>query len=113
MVPDNSPDEAAFRSILEQATNFGRCTEIALQVGNSQKEKALKRALELVVHYDEAIYVYMASNDSGLQNEAIAKAINITDDFNHLDFWVTKAPTDELKALAKTKLNQLKKEVNR
>lgn len=111
MSQEISPEDAAFRNILGQANTFEKCLEIALHIGNSKKEKALERALDFVTYYDEAVYVYMASNDSELQKIAIKKAIILTEDFQHLDFWTVKAPTDELKALAKSKLNQLRREV--
>lgn len=113
MSQEISPEDAAFRNILGQANTFNQCLDIANHVNSQQKEQALKRALELSVHYDEAIYVRMASNDSALQNQAISKAISLTEDMEHLDFWAIKAPTDELKALAKTKLDKLKKEAKK
>ena len=110
MTQADSPEEAVFRSMLEQADNFGKCVELANHVSNSQKEQALKKALGLANHYDEAIYVNMASSDPELQKQAITKAISVTNDSLHLNFWITRAPTDELRALAKAKLKKLKRE---
>lgn len=108
MVP-NSPEEAIYLNMLEQADTFAKCFEVANHADNSLKEKALKKALKFVQHYDEAIYVNMMSNDPELQKQAISKAISITNDPISLDYWATRAPTDELKAKASTKLKELKK----
>ncbi|MBN1325840.1 hypothetical protein JW977_02565 [Candidatus Falkowbacteria bacterium] len=108
-----NPEDAAFNNILEQANTFEKCLEIALQASSSKREDALKKALSFVKYYDEAIYIYMASNDSNLHLVAIKKAIELTDDTTHLDFWIIKAPTDILKKMARDKLKEQKNKSGR
>lgn len=108
-MPNASPEEMIFLKMLEQANNFKQCIELAHQTANSQKEQALKKALELSNDYDEALYVYMASNDPKLQKLAIKKAITLTKNFQNLEYWKNRAPTSELKTLAKKRLEELKK----
>jgi hypothetical protein len=107
--PAQNADEAAFRNILAQQDTFGKCIDISAHASPSQKEQALKKALGYVKYYDEAVYINMASNDQELRKQAIAKAISIACDPLSLEFWITRAPTDELKANAEAKLKELKK----
>jgi hypothetical protein len=109
MVPD-SPEEAIYLNMLKQADTFAECIKIVNHADNSLKEKAVEKALKFVQHYDEAIYVNMVSDNPELQKQAISKAISITNDPISLDYWATRAPNNELKALAKAKLDKLKKE---
>jgi hypothetical protein len=113
MTPDGSPEKAATRRMIEQATTFNTCIEIATHADKSEKEPALQKALEFAKYYDEAIYVNMASGDKKLQEKAIRKAITLTEDHAHLEFWTIKALSEELKILAKEKLKTLKKEVKK